>query len=191
MQAAPPPTRYEGWQNSGSIFLLTTPEGADLQASAVVEGFPVLVRLRKDGFDFTKAQAHGEDVRFTTGDGVALAYEIEEWDAARGEAAVWVRVPKIVGNARQELRVFWGKGDAKTESNAKAVFNESNGYASVWHLGDAVVDEVGTLESKDTGTTAVRGMIGQARHFTGKQGIFCGDKIANYPAGGSAHTTEL
>ncbi len=189
--AAPPPAQYAGWQQSGSIFLLTTPEGADLPASAVVEGFPVLVRLRKDSFDFTKAQAHGEDVRFATGDGVGLAYQIEEWDAARGEAAVWVRVPKIAGNARQELRVFWGKRDAKSESNGKAVFGESNGYLSVWHLGESVVDEVGTLESKDTGTTAVRGMIGQARHFAGKQGIFCGDKIANYPAGDSAHTTEL
>ena len=80
----------------------------------MVEGFPVLVRLRKDSFDFTKAQAHGEDVRFATGAGVALAYQIEEWDAARGEASVWVRLPKITGNARQELRVFWGKADAKS-----------------------------------------------------------------------------
>ncbi len=191
IQAASAPAQYAGWQQSGSIFLLTTPEGADLLASAVVEGFPVLVRLHKDSFDFTKAQAHGEDVRFTTSDGVALAYEIEEWDAARGEAAVWAWVPKIVGNARQELRVFWGKADAKSESNAKAVFGESNGYLSVWHLGRSVVDEVGTLESKDTGTTAVRGMIGQARHFAGKQGVFGGDKIATYPSGDSTHTTEL
>ncbi len=189
--SAPAPAQYAGWEGSGSIFLLTTPEGADLPAGAAVEGFPVLVRLRKDTFDFTKAQAHGEDARFATGAGVALAYEIEEWDTAHGEANVWVRVPKITGNARQELRVFWGKRDAKSESNGKAVFGESNGYLSVWHLGESVVDEVGTLESKDTGTTAVRGMIGQARHFAGKQGVFCGDKIANYPAGGSAHTTEL
>ena len=188
--AAPLPAQYAGWQNSGFIFVLTTPEGADLQASAVVEGFPVLVRLRKDSFDFTKAQAHGEDVRFATGEGAAMPYQIEEWDAARGEAAVWVRVPKIVGNARQELRVFWGKRDAKSESIGKAVFGESNGYLSVWHLGESMVDVVGTLESKDAGTTAVRGIIGQARHFAGKQGVFCGDKITNYPAGGSAHTTE-
>ena len=28
---------------------------------------------------------------------------------------MWVRVPKVVGNSRQELRVFWGKADAKDE----------------------------------------------------------------------------
>ena len=131
--AAPLPAQYAGWQNSGFIFVLTTPEGADLRASAVVEGFPVLVRLRKDSFDFTKAQAHGEDVRFATGEGAAMPYQIEEWDAARGEAAVWVRVPKIAGNARQELRVFWGKRDAKSESIGKAVFGESNGYPRTCH----------------------------------------------------------
>ena len=191
LPAAPVSASYAGWQNAGSIWVLTTPEGADIPAGVVVKDFPVLVRLSSASFDFTKAQAHGEDVRFATSEGTALVYQIEEWDAARGEASVWVRVPSIAGNARQELRVFCGKADAQSESNAKAVFNKSNGYASVWHLGDAVTDDVGTLESKDLGTTVVRGMIGKARHFAGKQGIFCGDKIANYPAGDSAHTTEL
>ena len=183
--------QYQGWQQSGSLYLLTTPEGADLPAGAVLEGFPVLVRLNKETFDFSKAQPHGEDLRFATGGGVALPYQIEEWDAARGEAVVWVRVPRIAGNARQELRVSWGKADVTSESNGKAVFNDSNGYLSVWHLGAAVVDEVGTLESKDLGTTTTLGMIGQARHFPGKKGVFGGDKIPNYPVGGAAHTTEL
>jgi hypothetical protein len=53
-----------------------------------------------------------------------------------------------------------------------------------------VKDEVGTLDSKDVGTTATAGMVGQARHFAGEQGIFCGDKIPNYPAGASSHSTE-
>ena len=81
--------QYAGWQQSGSIFILTTPEGADLPAAMSVAGFPLHVRLNKDSFDFTKAQPHGEDVRFATSDGVELPYQIEEWDAARGEAVVW------------------------------------------------------------------------------------------------------
>ena len=189
-QAAPIPARYVGWQWAGSVFVITTPEGANLQPSAVLEGFPLLVRLRKDTFDFTKAQPHGEDLRFTTADGVPLAYEIEDWDVARGEAAVWVRVPKIVGNARQELRMLWGKRDAKSESNGKAVFNESNGYVSVLHLGESVADEVGTLVPKNLGTTPVRGIIGQARHFADKQGISGGDDITTYPGKGISNTTE-
>jgi len=182
---------YVGWPHTGEIAILTTPDGAHLPATAVVEGFPLLMRLDKDWFDFRQAGPNGEDVRFATDAGVPLAYQIEEWDAAKGTASVWVRVPKIAGHARQMIRVFWGKADAPGESNGKAVFNESNGYLSVWHMGDDVRDEVGTLESKDTGTTATAGITGKARHFAGKQGVFCGDKIPNYPSGDSPHTTEL
>ena len=184
-------TSYAGWPHSGSIYILTTPEGANLPASATVEGFPLLVRLHKDWFDFTQAKANGEDVRFSTSIGAPLAYQIEEWDAAKGTASIWVRVPQIKGNERQELRLHWGKSDAASESSGSAVFNESNGYLSVWHMNGPVKDEVGMLESKDVGTTATKGLIGEARHLAGKQGIFGGEKIPNYPVGASPHSSEM
>ena len=182
--------QYSGWQHSGSIYLLTTPEGANLPATASEEGFPLLVRLHQDFFDFSQAKANGEDIRFSTRTGTPLACQIEEWDAASGTASIWVRLPTIKGNARQEIRLHWGKPGAASESNGKAVFNESNGYLSVWHMGEAVPDEVGTLESQDVGTTATPGMVGKARHFAGRQGVSCGDKIANYPSGASPHSSE-
>ncbi len=70
------------------------------------------------------------------------------------------------------------------------MFNESNGYLSVWHMNEPVKDEVGTLVSKDVGTTATAGMIGPARHLAGRQGVFGGDKITSYPTGAVAHTSE-
>lgn len=185
------PAQYPGWKHSGSVYVLTTPDGANLPASAAVENFPLLVRLHKDFFDFSKARANGDDLRFSSAKGDPLAYQIEEWDAKNGTASVWVRVPKISGNARQELKLHWGKADAKSESDGKAVFNESNGYLSVWHMGAEVKDEVGTLVSKDTGTTSVAGVVGAARHFPGQKGIFCGDKIPNYPTGSDSHSTEV
>ncbi len=182
---------FEPWAHRGSLFLLTTPEGANLPAGVAVEGFPLLVRLHKDWFNFQQAQANGADLRFASRTGEPLAYQIEEWDSIRGEASIWVRVPMIKGNDRQEVKLFWGKSDATSESNGKAVFNESNGYLSVWHLGDTVQDEVGTLESKDTGTSVTNGIVGRARHFPGKAGVFGGDKIPNYPAGASPHSSEV
>ena len=181
---------YPGWKHSGSVYVLTTPEGADLPASASVEGFPLLVRLHKDSFDFSQAQPGGADLRFSSSKGEPFAYQIEEWDAARGVASIWVRIPKIQGDARQEIKLHWGKADAKSESNGKSVFGETNGYLSVWHMDDRIQDEVGTLSSVDTGTTSTAGIIGKARHFPGKKGIFCGDKIPNYPTGSSPHSTE-
>ncbi len=181
---------YQGWKHTGSIFILTTADGANFPASASLEGFPALVRLNNDFFDFSQAKANGDDIRFSTATGDPLPYQIDEWDAARGVASVWVRIPSIKGDQRQEIKFFWGKADAAAESSGSAVFNASNGYLSVWHMNDAVKDEVGTLESKDVATTSVVGMVGSARHFAGRQGIFCGEKISTYPSGSSSHSTE-
>src|SRR5688572_4963963 len=65
-QDNPAVAQYQGWKQAGALALLTTPEGANLPAGAVLEGFPVLVRLDRDWFDFSKARPNGEDVRFAT-----------------------------------------------------------------------------------------------------------------------------
>lgn len=182
---------YSTWAHTGSVYVLTTPEGANLPASASIEGFPLLVRLHQDFFDFGQARPNGADLRFASAAGEPLPYQIEAWDAAKGAASIWVRVPKITGNARQEIRLYWGKADARSESDGKAVFNETNGYLSVWHMGAENRDEAGTLKVVDTGTTLTHGVIGAARHFPGKKGLFCGDAISNYPSGSAPHTTEV
>ena len=142
--------------------MLTTPEGADVPADAKVEPFPVLVRLHRDFFDFDQAKPNGEDLRFSSSSGEQMAFQIDEWDATNGVSSVWVRVPLISGNTRQEITLHWGNVNATSESDGQAVFNESNGYLSVWHMSDPVRDDVGSLTSIDTGTTATVGMIGSA-----------------------------
>ncbi len=181
----------QDWKHSGSMWLLTTPDGADLPADATVEQFPVLVRLHRDFFDFAQAKPNGDDLRFSSSTGERLAFQIEEWDAAKGVASVWVRVPLITGNSRQGIKLHWGNASAASESDGKAVFNESNGYLSVWHMNTPVHDDAGTLTSTDTGTTSTQGVIGAARHFPGGKGLFGGDKIPNYPTGASTHSTEV
>lgn len=178
------------WRQSGELTLLTGPEGAALPEGAVVEGFPLLVRLDREWFDFGQAQTGGADLRFTASTGEPLAFEIEAWDAVKGEATVWVRIPRIVGNARQSLRMHWSNPAAASASDGRAVFDESNGYLSVWHLGDAVEDVVGTLASRNDGTTVTAGAIGSARWLEGGQGIFGGDSIEGYPTGAESHTSQ-
>ena len=182
--------QYKNWEHSGSLYLDTTPEGANLPATAHEKDFPLLIRLNKDWFDFSRAKLNGEDIRFSTSRGASLPYQIEQWDAAAGTADIWVRIPAINGNAHQELKLHWGKADAANESNGAALFNESNGYLSVQHLNESVKDEVGSLEAQDTGTTSSAGMIGKGRHFPGGKGIFCGDKIANFPTGAASHSSQ-
>ena len=181
--------QYPGWQHEGSLFILTTPEGADLPATAAVEGFPLLVRLTKSSFDFRQAMAAGEDLRFSAG-GKPLAYQIESWDAVQGSASVWVRIPRIQGNAHQEIKLHWGKADAASESNGAAVFNAANGYASVIHMNDTLKDEVGTVKPVDGGTTVAPGVVGAGRHFTAGKGIRCGENILTFPTGSNPHSSE-
>jgi hypothetical protein len=84
--------RYAGLQQNGSIAILTTPDGANLPASATEREFPVLVRLHKDFFDSSQAKAAGEDLRFSV-EGKPLAYQIDDWNPATGTASIWVRMP--------------------------------------------------------------------------------------------------
>lgn len=186
----PASAQYQGWRHSGSLTILTTPQGANLPPSASEENFPLLVRLDKDWFDFRQAKAGGADIRFTASDGAPLSYEVDDWDAAHGTAAIWVRVPKIIGNARQELKMYWGNPDARSESNGSAVFNESNGYLCVWHMSDPVKDATGNTTARDTGATPTVGMIGKSLHFDQGKGINGGEKNVGYPTGSNPHTSE-
>ena len=120
-----------------------------LPASASVEQFPLMLRLTSASFDFDQARPSGEDLRFASAAGKPLAYQIETWDAKRGEATIWVRIPRITGNAHQRIQLHWGNPDAASESNGAAVFNATNGYLSVWHMDESNADAVGTLTATD------------------------------------------
>jgi hypothetical protein len=178
------------WKHSASLFIITTPDGANLPASASEANFPVLVRLNAECFDFTQARADGGDIRFVTSDGAFLAHEIEQWDPAGGTAAIWVRIPRIQGNAKQEIKMRWSSADALNTSNGPAVFNADNGFVSVLHLHDAATDSAGSTVPADAGTTAAKGVVGQGRHFVAGQGINCGIDLTNFPTGSNPHSTE-
>jgi len=156
---------------------------------AFIDCFPLLVRLHKDFFDFSQAKPNAEDIRFSA-EGKPLAYQVEEWDLAKGAACIWVKIPAIKGNARQEIKLHWGKADAPSESNGSAVFSADNGYASVLHMDEALKDEVGTITPKDAGSTEATGMIGKGRHFVPDKGVNCGDNITSYPYSDSPFTSE-
>ncbi len=181
--------QYPGWEHAGSLYVLTTPEGADLPATALEHDFPLLVRLHKGVFDFGQAQPNGEDIRFSA-EGKALVYQVEEWDAKEGTASIWVRIPVITGNARQEIKVHWGQADAVSESKGSAVFHANKGYATVLHLDEALMDEADTITAKDAGSTATRGIAGQGRHFVPGKGVDAGNDITAYPFGDNPLTSE-
>ncbi len=181
---------YEAWAHSASMFILTTPDGANLPAGASETNFPLLVRLNSNNFNFSEAKPDGADLRFTAATGATIPYQIEQWDAANGTASIWVKIPTITGNARQEIKMYWGKADASAKSAGSAVFNATNGYASVIHLDETLADELGTVTPANAGTTSATGLIGKGRHFVTGTGINCGNAITNYPYASNPFTSE-
>lgn len=180
---------YATWAYSGSLFIDTTANGANVSGS--VTDFPLLVRFNSGNFDFAEAQSDGRDIRFTTAAGAALSFQIEQWDSVNQRAAVWVKIPAITGNSTQEIIMYWGKSGVASLSSGSSVFSSSNGYASVIHLGDTLTDEIGTTTSSNVTTTATNGLIGRGRIFSAGQGILCGTSVTGLPTGTGPFSTGV
>src|SRR5688572_14787747 len=104
-----------GWAHQRKITIDTTAAGANV--SGDVKGFPVPVRLDASNFDFGQAKPDGADVRFDDAAGRPLPYEIEKWDAAAKQAAIWVRTDVKGNNASQSITLKWGNPEASSESD--------------------------------------------------------------------------
>jgi len=83
--------QYPGWQHSGSLYLLTRRrrESAGLSFG---RGLSVVGAAAQGLVRFHAGKGEREDIRFSSSAGAPLAYQIEEWDAAKGAASIWVRV---------------------------------------------------------------------------------------------------
>jgi hypothetical protein len=102
-----------------------------------VYGFPILIRLTSNTFDFTQAKTDGADIRFTSSDGKPLPYEIDHWDAVKKNAQIWVKADTVFGNvSTQSITMYWGYSTAADSSTSTAVFDTAEGFQGVWHLGD-------------------------------------------------------
>jgi len=124
------------WKYARALYLNTTPSGADVAGNSI--SFPVLIRLTVNNFNFSQTKINGDDIRFSKPDNTPLAYEIERWDASQARAEVWVNVDTIYGNnSGQYLIMYWGNPNASGSSNSAAVFDTSNYFRGVWHLGES------------------------------------------------------
>ena len=145
---------------------------------------PVLVRLHKDFFDFSQAKAGRRRLRFSTSAGEPLAYQIEEWDAASGHGEHLGADSDDQGQRAAGDQACTGARPTRPASpDGKAVFNESNGYLSVWHMNDRGAGRSGHAGSKDTGTTATPGS--SARRGISPAGRACSaaTRSPTYPDG--------
>jgi hypothetical protein len=167
---------FGGWGNSGKLLLNTTASGAAV--TGTVTNFPVLVRLSKSNFDFSRSAPDGADLRFAKPDGAQLSYEIERFDPVAGLAEIWVKVDTVFGgDSTRYITMYWGasSGLAVSLSNGAAVFDTANGFQGVWHLSeagnalamDATINGYNGTPFNMTAALPVAGAIGNARNFDG------------------------
>jgi hypothetical protein len=165
---------FAGWTRSARISINTSATGADIPAT--VTGFPMLVRLTSAELDFSQTEPGGADLRFSKPDGNPVLHQIDHWDAAKREAAVWVLLDTVRANdTAQWFRMHWGKPGAATRSDGPSVF-ASAGFAAAWHMEEDVAGTgaAGVYRNSagnanhglDSLSTADRGgMIGNGHYF--------------------------
>lgn len=119
-----------GWSNRKAITL----QAAEIEvpAASQLENFPVLISLQNDTDLEAIAQASGDDIRFTTADGVTLLdHEVERYDT--GTLVAWVRMPTLL-DVDTTIYMYFGNATATAPTTTAAVWDA--GYAGVWHMND-------------------------------------------------------
>ena len=88
---------YLTWPTFKNIILNTKASGAPITNAQV--NFPVLVRLgARDSAVFISAQTAGQDIRFANAAGKHLPYQIQQWNATRWTAVIWVLLDTVKAN---------------------------------------------------------------------------------------------
>ena len=83
--------------------------------------YQVLVTLDAS-FDFTRAGAEGDDIRFTAADGLTLLpFWIEEWEPGDESASIWVQVPSVPAGD-STIYLYYGNPAASSASDGDGTF---------------------------------------------------------------------
>ena len=123
--------RCSDWAHAMRMGIDTTPTGANVRED--ISAFPLLVRLNATNFAFGEARPDGADIRFLDTGGNNLAHEIERWDARKAVAEIWVLVPRITGNSRNNaILMYWGNQLSAPTSSSASVFGD---FSCIFHMG--------------------------------------------------------
>jgi RHS repeat-associated protein len=163
--------------------------------------FPVLISgtypfLATTQYNGRLLNANGYDIIFTSdaaGQHV-LPFEIDTYNPATGSASFWVGVPTLSHTTDTTIYMFYGIPNiTSSQENKAGVW--SNGYLSVYHLGNGTT--VGLADSGRAGYTlagsppAGTGVIGGGAVFNGNPGTYLyHDSVPAYPSGSSPVTVE-
>ena len=190
-------TKYNN-QSSPSAFARAWPEPGDTwynrdweyrqeitidssQVSGNLTNFPVLITgANVDTALWAHAQADGDDIVFTGGDGVTrLSHELELYSSNDQEVVAWAKIPELSSGIGTVLYVYYGN---PTAINQEDVLNVWGDYRAIWHLGEDVTDEgsvsaahrdstANANDGNQSGNNDTAGKIGNGQSFDGNDTV--------------------
>ena len=159
------------------------------QVSGTLTNFPLLLTEGCIEADvWSGAQTNGNDIVFTQSDGVTkLSHELERYSTNDQTVVAWVQIPELSSVTGTELWMYYGNAGAANQEDAGDVWAD---YASVWHLGEAVENEVADVNLRHLDSTAnahhavqynnddIAGKIGIGQDFEGPgEAIYAEDNL--------------
>ncbi|MGE3391466.1 MAG: DUF2341 domain-containing protein [Gammaproteobacteria bacterium] len=123
------------WTSRKTVKIDTTATGLNLTTE--VKDVPVLLRLHAGNFpQFLNVLDGGADFRLIAGDDLTpLKYHVEKFDAASQIAFVWVRVPSLVPQSKDNtIYLYFGHATAPKGDDAANTFDVDT--AAAFHFGD-------------------------------------------------------
>ncbi|RTL52762.1 MAG: DUF2341 domain-containing protein [Rhodocyclaceae bacterium] len=160
------------WSHKTKINLDTTASGVELKNGVIA--VPVAVRLHTGNFTFAEAKPDGSDLRVAAADGkTPLKFHVESYDATNELAVLWVQLPKLSANAKNDaFWLYWG--NAKAEAvDGKGSYDPAQALVLHFSEADGPKDVSGgnnVAKAKQVTLGAV-GPLGGAASFDGKSEI--------------------
>jgi len=127
------------------------------KVAATQTNFPVLISLTTDADLASSALANGNDILFTSADGITkLDHEIENFTVGNGKLIAWVRAPSLSSSADTVLYLYFNNSAASSQQNVAGVWDSN--FKGVWHLKENASGVAG--EYKDSTSNANNGQGG-------------------------------
>ncbi|NVM54331.1 MAG: DUF2341 domain-containing protein, partial [Candidatus Helarchaeota archaeon] len=99
--------------------------------------FPLAIELTDTDIK-NKAQADGDDIYFTSSDGVTkLAHEIEHYNPSTGKLIAWVKIPTLYSSTDTVIYIYYGNPNSENQENPQGVWSD---YKGVYHLNENTGD---------------------------------------------------
>ncbi len=111
------------WPYRKALTIDTTPTGANVPVE--VDSVPVLIRLHTGNFGyFLDVAEDARDLRFFAGDDTtALKFHVEKFDPINEMALIWVQVPKLLANSKDNrLWMYYGNRAATSAGDPAGTY---------------------------------------------------------------------